>query len=587
MTALVITALVHLSFSMRGDRARGWPVKTKVTLVSAAAAKELTIEAADARKPVSVEVPEGTYKLTIAAEHHRVYSRMLELDKDLSLPEIPLAAIPAISGRVVAREKEIEIPLAGAQVMDGPKQLATTNEQGLFRVELSDPRTPDSITIVHTGQAPATVPLFENLAAENELGTITLPRGATLTVILDRRYRERKMLMVSVVGKTSASREVKPNETEASFSGIPPGDVQVVVKGTEPLEAMNEKVEMRTDDQDHTMVIAPFSLDGRVMLGNDSLRGGGTIEIASAGWRAPVTIDDEGRFGGTMWQTGKVTGWLKTPFSPIPIMEGSPELGSDPSSWTIMLKRRFIEGHVFDAATKEPVIKGRIEVTVTAGERRSESTVDVAKDGRFSIPAMQNGRYDLRASADAHADQRKTWTLGQNDESKTVDFALEGGVEAEIWCVGADGQPAQRAQVFVDDGRVIVADAKGKAVLRLHSGETRTVYVMAWNGSFATTDLRATRSGDFSLQVIVPRPAGSLRITNRQRTPVRISFAGRELPAALVQSLRGGSGDPDVLQLMRLPAGDYGIWSPGMRSQSLQLNAGEMAVELVPIMRRK
>ena len=36
---------VNFSFSMRGDRARGWPVKTRVSLVSPAFTKEWTIDA--------------------------------------------------------------------------------------------------------------------------------------------------------------------------------------------------------------------------------------------------------------------------------------------------------------------------------------------------------------------------------------------------------------------------------------------------------------------------------------------------------------------------------------------------------------
>src|SRR5262245_38407883 len=172
MTALVLAALVNLSFSMRGDRARGWPVKTKVALTTPSFTKEWTIEASDVRKPVSIQIPAGTYKLTIAAEHHRVFQRTLEVDKDLPLPEIALTAVPAISGRVVAREKNYEIPLAGAQIMAGTRQIATTSEQGLFRAELHDEQLPDSITVMHTGQAPAVVPLYENIGAENDLGTI-------------------------------------------------------------------------------------------------------------------------------------------------------------------------------------------------------------------------------------------------------------------------------------------------------------------------------------------------------------------------------------------------------------------------------
>src|SRR5436305_11435360 len=84
---------VNLSFSMRGDRARGWPIKTKVALASPKFAKEWTIERDDVRKPVTLQLPAGTYTFTIKAEHHRLYTRELELDKDVSLPEIALGGV--------------------------------------------------------------------------------------------------------------------------------------------------------------------------------------------------------------------------------------------------------------------------------------------------------------------------------------------------------------------------------------------------------------------------------------------------------------------------------------------------------------
>ena len=583
MTALVLAALVNLSFSMRGDRARGWPVKTKITLASPSVTKELTVEASDARKPLSVSVPPGSYKLTIAAEHHRVFSRAIDLDKDLSLPEIALSAVPAISGRVVAREKNAEIPLAGAQIMAGSKQLTTTNEQGLFRAELHDEPPPDSITVVHTGQAPAVVPLYENLAAENELGTIELPRGVTLTVVLDRRYNEKKVLTVSVIGKrTSASREVKPAEDEVSFSGQAAGDVLIVVKGTEPLEFKNEGVEVHTDDLERKVTIEPFRLDGRVTYGDGPLRGGGSIEIASTGWRASVPIGDDGRFGGTMWQTGKVTGSLKTAVNPGLIVETSPDLGSDPSSWDIALKRRFIEGHVFDAATKEPLAKARIDVVLSAGDRRAESTADVAKDGSFSIPAMQNGRYDLRAVAADHADQSKTYFFGRDDaDSKTVDFALEGGIEAELLCVWPNNQPAAGARVISEGARTVVADAQGRAVLRVRAGELRKVFVVPRQGSFAVADIAARRD-PVSMQVVIPQAVGSIRIKSEMRSPIQVVFNGRALPQALLQQLRSETGDPNVLRLVHLPPGDYGVGAMGARFVSVHLDGGEQTVELVP-----
>lgn len=586
MTALVLAALVNLSFSMRGDRARGWPVKTKVALTSPAFTKELTIEAADVRKPLTLQLPPGMYQLTIAAEHHRVYRRTLDLSEDASLPEIALAAIPAISGKVVARQRDMEIPMAGAQILAGTKQLTTTNEQGLFHVDLPEDPTPDSITATHTGWAPATVPLFENLVAEHELGTIVLPRGVVVTIELDRRDDERKPLTVTLLGKrTNATEDVKPGQKDVAFPGIPPGDYRVMVKGTQPLEWMTEEktFAVNDDDLDHKVEIAPYRLDGRVIVGNDALRGGGTAEISGPGgtWRAPLDIGDDGRFGGILWQPGKVSASLKTALSPTPIVETSPDLGNDPSQWNIILKRRSIEGHVYDITTKEPVTNARVEVTVTVSDRKSESTLGVQKDGTFTVPAIQNGRYDIRVTSADHADYRRVLTLGKDEETQTAEFPLEGGVEVEVWFAWPNGDPVAGARVLAYDGKMMTTDKDGRVVLRLHERETRGLTVLPRQGSFAMVDVSAPR-GAAKMQFTVPPPAGSIRIRTSLPGPVAINYRGRELPSAVFQYLRADSGEPGVMRLVHLPAGEYTIYTRGAKWANLRLDAGEQFVELVP-----
>jgi hypothetical protein len=325
-----------------------------------------------------------------------------------------------------------------------------------------------------------------------------------------------------------------------------------------------------------------------VQLGNDALHAGGTMEVVSkeSAWRVQVPVDGEGHFGGPMWQTGKVSGWLKTPVNPAAIMEISPDLGSDPSPWNIILKRRFIEGHVFDAATKEPVVRGHIEIVITAGDRRSESAAEVAKDGSFSIPAMQNGRYDLRATAAEHADQSRISYLGRDDESKTVDFALEGGVEAEVWCVWPNNQPAAGARVIAEGAKTVIADAEGRAVLRLHAGETRTVWVVPRQGSFAVASVSSSRGGTAKpIQVVVPQPAGSLRISSPLRTPVQVTYSARVLPAPVMQILRAESGDAGVLRMVHLPPGEYGVGAQGASWVQVRIDSGEQSVDLVPFRR--
>ena len=589
---LLASPVTHqVSFSLRGDRARGWPVKVKITLASDSHKEELTIEAADARKPVSLRVPPGSYRLTIAAKGHRTVERPLQVDKDLSLPEIALPPIPAIGGRVIAREKDLEIPLVGAQITFGSKVLATTDAAGVFHVELTEEPAPDSITVAHTGQAPRIVPLFENLPAETDLGTIELPRGVTLTVVLDRRYRDddAKLLKVSVVDKKAlAAREVKASEDEVAFPGIAPGNYQIVVQGTEPLEWMNENVDVKDVELEKRVIIAPFRLDGRVTLSNQPLRDGGKLEVTGAGWHAEVAIDEEGRFGGPMWQKGKVTGWLRTPLSANALMETSPELGSDPSAWIIALKKRFIQGHIVDKATNEPVPRAAIEVQITSGPRRTSSTtISVQKDGAYSILAMQNGRYDLRVTSPDHADARRNVLVDEMYEGQILDIPLEGGIEAAVWVVWPDDQPVRGAAVINGDS-VVRTDPSGRAVLHLYPGERRSVYVVPREGSFAFAEIAAPRAGDAqAVQVVVPRAVGSLRIATldvKRRPmvrPVTVNYNARQLPPAVLQRLQSEAAGPGLMRLVHLPPGTYEMYMMGGRSGRVNLTGGEEAVELV------
>ena len=569
---------------MRGDRARGWPVKTHITLASATAKQqEWTIEAAEARKPLAMKVEPGKYTLTIAAAQHRAVTREIAIEKDLSLPEIALPPIPAISGRVIERQKEVEVALAGAQILAGEKQLATTDTRGVFRVELTSEPTPASITVVHTGQAPKTIPLFDNLAAENELGTIELDRGVTLTVRLDRRYDEPKPLVVSIWNrKVVARREVKPAEDDVPFSGLAPGNYMIVVKGTEPLEVMNEKVEVHDSDLEQRVTIAPFPLDGRVSLGNDALRAGGKIEIAGSGWRTEAAVNEEGRFGGSMWQHGKVTGWLTTSIAPEPLMEVSPELGPGPSLWQIALKRRFIEGHIVDAATKEPIPDAAVEVEIVSGERRTSSSVAVGKDGGYAISAMQNGRYDIRVTAPDHADARRVAVVDDLSNSRTFDFQLEGGVEVVAYFVWNDERPVAGAAVIRSDGKLVRTDAAGRAVFSLHPGEARIVAVLPREGSLAAVELQAPRRGTADpVRVVVLPPAGSLRITIKdRRLPLIVRYNGNMLPAAAVALLAGDTSDDGPIRLRRLPAGAYDLGTGFALTARVTITYGEEAVEL-------
>jgi hypothetical protein len=140
--------------------------------------------------------------------------------------------------------------------------------------------------------------------------------------------------------------------------------------------------------------------------------------------------------------------------------------------------------------------------------------------------------------------------------------------------------------VIGDDGRMVVADADGKAVVRLHAGETRTVWVVPRQGSFAMTVLSARGNAARPATVVVPQAVGSLRITNPLRSPVMISYnSGRPLPGSVIGLLRKDAGDAAVFRLIHLPAGVYAIGANGARWTQVTLSGGEQTVELVPFRR--
>jgi hypothetical protein len=80
----------------------------------------------------------------------------------------------------------------------------------------------------------------------------------------------------------------------------------------------------------------------------------------------------------------------------------------------------------------------------------------------------------------------------------------------------------------------------------------------------------------------VPPAAGSIRIKSSVPAPVVINFQGHNLSALAIQHLRADTGEPGVMRLVHLPAGDYGFFARGSRWVNVRLDRGEQSVELAP-----
>lgn len=605
----------NIALNITGDRSRGWPLDTRVTITTKDQQWLVPLSARVVTKLRTVHLPPASYLITIAAEHHLIAKRSLNAQKDIAAGEIALKPLPLIYGRILNTKDE---PLAGAQLVrpDGKIQ-AAANEQGLFRSELVEP-IPAEILVTQAGFASALIPLT-NAAGEVDLGTIRLGAGHKLTLRLVRPDVEnvslRARLLREVPSKNEpspiAQREVPEKEDLISFADLSPGSYVVAIEGKEPLQRLSKKFEIKDADAEGEIRIAPFLLQGSVRIGDDPARGGGNIDLRdlAQSWRINVPIDDSGSFGGSMWQSGYVGGFLTAPG--IHEFVYSPELGADPSLWDIRFKQRYIRGRLFDEETNQPLDQPSLRLQITSGDTRDNSLLPVDADGRYSILAVKPGSYELQAEAPGHVPAKASVTVAAEDAGdRQIDFPLARGSQQIVEFVWPSGQAVAGAPVLegiASDGynaeRVYTTDGAGRLTLNLRRGESKTIYVLPRDGSFGVAHVVPPERSDADpLRVIVPAPAAVLRAeirdTNDNPLPAMLLFRfnGELVPQPVILRLTGQTENASTLAVTNLPAGAYEIWAvpvvnyafgplagrvPSRAPLRVGLTAGEQSVKLV------
>lgn len=570
----------NVTLSIAGDRKRGWPLDARLTFTAKEHEWAFPLSTKVVAKLRSIRLPPSSYLMTIAAEHHLIAKRTLNAQKDIALGEIVLKPLPLIFGRVVNMKDE---PIAGVQLVrpDGKIQ-TTTNEQGQFRTELAEP-IPDEVLVTQAHFASALLPLV-NVSGEIDLGTIHLGTGFKLTLRLVRPDVENLPLRVRLLRETPeknepspiAQRELPEKDDQISFPDLSAGKYVVVIEGKEPLQRLSKEIEIKDADREEEIHVAPFRLDGSVRIGEEPLRGGGNLDLfdLTQSWRVNVSIDDAGRFGGSMWQGGTVAGFVTA--AGIHELVDSPELGADPSPWDIQFHRRYIRGRIFDEETNQPVQQPSLRLQVTSGDSQSNSTLPIDPDGRYSILAVRAGTYELRAEAPDHVPAKATVSVAAEDSSdQQADFALARGFEQVVEFVWPSGQAVADAPVLdgiASDGfnpeRTYTTDGTGRLTLKLRRGEVKTIYILPRDGSFAVAHVVAPESSDADpLRLVVPAPAGALRVEMRgaddKPLPAMLLFRfnGELIPQPVILHLTGQFENASILRVPSLPAGAYEIWA--------------------------
>jgi hypothetical protein len=374
------------------------------------------------------------------------------------------------------------------------------------------------------------------------------------------------------------SRALKAGERDVAIPDLTPGTYDVVVSGAQPLERLATTVKVEQKDTEATIAVTPFHVRGIAKLGERPIAKGEVgLNDSRNGlrWHAVMPIHD-GEFGGVLWQHGSVHAWLHVDDANKPI--DSPELGAEPSTWQIALKDRRIAGRIYDAETKEPIEGAVMNVQITTKGLHGYLPKSVQPDGSYSIIAAQGGTYELRVSAKGYVNDGAKFEVAEADDAVPAhDFAMSHGIATTIDVVTPSGAGIAGAMVIEgvnSDGhnpdRIYNTDASGRLTLQFRPNETRTLYILPKEGSFAIAHVAAARD-DKPLHVVVPPPAASLKVTTKAWDddafyPVNVlRYNGELLPQPVSLRLAPLSGPATPRVYDRLPAGAYEVWSVLLR----------------------
>ncbi|HXI12005.1 MAG TPA: carboxypeptidase-like regulatory domain-containing protein [Thermoanaerobaculia bacterium] len=581
-----------VTLSLNGSALRGWPLDTRLTLNAGRAKWDWSVPAPRVGKLRQIAVPAGEYSLAIAAPRHKLERRRISAKQTLGLDQVVLQPLPAISGRVVQLAEKKLVPVNGAQLIRADGKVATaTGADGSFRIELNEP-LPDELLIVHPGLATHQLAL-KNTDAESDTGDVVLSAGSTLHLTVRQSLRDAEKLRIRVLKQTERkheltpilTREVPADQELLKIPNVARGVYHIVVEGDHPLERLSERVEINEQEVEKKLTIEPYRLNGIARFGDSPLQGALNVSFDRA-WKASLPVNAEGAFGATLWQHGKLNGWVASELlggAPYPLT--SPPLGADPSEWRIELKRRVIEGRIVDAATRQPLVNVSLALQVMSGEGQERfqlsTTVPVDASGNYKVTAVRDATYDLRIRHKDRVPIHRAVLLRADDVSQRIDFALEEGIEMQLEVVWADGRPAAGAMVIEgvrrdghNPGAFYATDGAGRLTLRGAIGTSRTLFVLPREGSFVVVRpvTPAAGAAEKITRIVVPPIAGSLRIEFRNekddpgRSTPLIRYNGEWIPLPVSMRLRNDSPESGTVRLRELPAGSYEIWAspPGV-----------------------
>lgn len=488
---------------------------------------------------------------------------------------------PRISGRVVDGAGK---PVANARITSSAKLLGRTDAEGRF--SLAVPAASKTIAVEATPFVTRTIDLDPSSYI---LGDVVLLRSATIFADTSSVKGLRELQLIPVRHRSDPTRAItrKPSSTVTVFTGLEPGSYFLVARGAGPLQQKVQHVQVEEGAMEQlALTVDRMPIRGYVFLGREPLPQA-DVQIIGPGsvWTGNVRTDADGLYTAELWQVGSMQAVVTSPRLITEYMVGhrvTEALEREAVVWDIAVPDRKITGRVVDDRGNA-VAGAPLSIEVEDGEVRS--TINLLSDskGTFAYGAARTGRYILEAHPTTHLKPTPLqFELRDGDPDKRVELVLERGAEVRVRVTREDGTPIADALIadgVTEDGSKPVTRHRtspaGEATLRGRAGETKTIYVIPPQGSFAvahlTLDPETLAQGE---DVVVPDAKSALVIRTRDEKGAALGgihfavrYNGELLPPAILLLIRAlqhveyKTTPAGEARIHGLPSGMYELWA--------------------------
>lgn len=529
-------------------------------------------------RPLTVAGPAGEYDIEIISAHFRRQTAKLNLSSRREHLSAVLQPLPVLSGTVATAWG---LPLPGALVKTDVGSSAVANGNGRFELECDPDRWPKSITVSAAGFGDSfiKVPLPRT---SSDLRTVTLAQAAEIAVewsgvapgavaAVDLQILGDKGHSAGPVLQTLAPAG---GGTKVIFDHVAPGEYLIVLSGKKPTERFAQLVKAVQGERAQMFArITPAQLSLRVSAAGLPLECNVWLRHSRL-WQADVKVDETGEANVPVWQGGRLTALVESRGS-VPFRAIRDVADGVDDSWSMELPANEVVGTVVDAQTHEPVPEAALSLEMISAEpTRSQLLVSTraAADGTFRFAPVTPGQHTLKVAAPGYPVQEVSYAFGAAEETRSITLELNKSEVARLHVVDARRQPIAGARVLpfragVSQPRSMTG-AGGEALVHVTDAETRTVFIVPRDGSFAVADLAS--GDDRTVAVADGHCQIEVQVESEVHEPLRnvsllVRYGSYELPPEVLATFveLGSTTVSDAsgrIVLRHLPAGEYDLW---------------------------